>query len=181
MARLTAEDLAEIESRSGKPPFGDSGWAPTIGDVVSRYNADTYRLLAEVRALTAERDAARKEHADNEEATEHLSCTDVDLIWKLLDERKEADHRGLCPAEIETLGSLWERLSTQFYGRVPGVAAETERCATIAESWADNYPEDVFPPIGTTGQPATIDQIAAQASRHSAKQIAAKIREKAQE
>ena len=57
------------------------------------------------------------------------------------------------------------------------VAAERERCAKIAESWAEHYPEDVFPPLGTTGQMPSIDQISAQAIRHAARMIAGKIRE----
>ena len=58
--------------------------------------------------------------------------------------------------------------------------AVRERCAKIAESWADRYPEDVFPPLGIPPAPG-IDRIAAQANRHSAMQIARLIRQGADE
>lgn len=60
--------------------------------------------------------------------------------------------------------------------RCRAVLNERECCAKIAESWADNYPEDVFPPLGLPPA-ATIDRVAAQANRHAARMIAAKIRE----
>lgn len=89
-----------------------------------------------------------------------------------------------CPDQQITLG-LWEpAISRKDMRRVlvaaaphiaaDAVAAERERCAQRLDDYAGNYPEDVFPPDGTSP-----DAIGGTAMRHAYRNAAALLRQEA--